>query len=1294
MKKFVNIFVSLLLSQLDLVISSEHELPSQHLATLYERAGLHTVSSLSDLHYLHSRTPPQTPEDKTLNAPQLYASEYEFNVANYVSAIYSHWGALTSAYVLQRLVDATQTPLFQLSDDSTLTHALGAFHLFNLLENNDGAYQLTNFISSNLLTGQMKCESDLPMMEFAAQMRKLEKFALHRTEVEEWTNPKVLVLQQCLKQATDEILASSYSADTLFDACSNASSDSCRSSVTHDVVIAQGRNEDLSWVSGIHPRNSNSCVDQLSCSDGDKTWEPLLNPLPSLSEIGVNPIIYSKGIHNNENEHTRLPYNVGGEAVTYLYHIITHYDSLADVTTFLQGEPIAGAKDATVHFNSLSELHEKILSASPTKRFDPISNLILQNDWRTGAPFDEIKLGTGQLDLYEWITKQPAPPTTSNLWWHACGMFSASKAAIRSRPKYFYEDLYTMLTDSYVGNLKYPMDLSPKGVLFPVCNEDKRSLSLYCTEYQLHVLFYVVERMWQYILDDNNPIWHLDICGDGHLSSHFQTTSDHTAKFWHQLCSNSSVRENGWLVPFLQKYASSISESSHLHSPQLELSLLQPTDRSIVLTKELQLIPMIKVASESELFDGFEAQGDTKLCFTIDGMENSEPSCDSYQTHHRTIVNSELDSGSHVLKVWLENWSNLSSSSVTRPISSNVVSVRFLMMASKASFGTDILNHPKLREFLLAHPYHQTSLIPEDAVLSFFPGHDSSIAVIKDGVVLASLELERLFNIRYMAGWGTGSVGSPLDSPPTEIWREAIEAILEFCNMSNRTFKFGAIVPMEFGEVHNAAVSAIKLIAPVDHWLVVDHHLSHANLVLHDLYWGTESDKNNFIFTLDGGGNDGYLHAYVGNKKSGLRELKSWNINLGVAYMRVSGLISEVTGSRVCKELVPCALGLPGKLMGYVALGMTRSEWEQPIFDFLTMNGNDHNTNRDPNKGLYYDPSVLPGWKTFSDEDIENSKGGDGEDIGEKILQERDLSNTLQTVFEKVFMSVIVETISLAESRGINIESIEGIGLSGGCSLNVLLNSEIQRVFPSWKVHVPAAPGDNGLAIGAAWMISPPTQKQQQKPQQLQFIGLPPFDLHLLESLSVQYSAKRVTGVAEIVTLLSENKILGVIRGRQEFGPRALGHRSLLAVPTRGMKDRMNKLKKREFFRPVAPMVAAEIAAEFFDEEGISVESPYMSFAPRIRRNFTELVPAVTHYDRSCRPQTVSEFDEEWVHALLWGVANKMNTPPVLINTSFNTNGKPIINSLVEALYLLKTEPELDYVLIEDRLFSKANVMA
>eukprot|EP00931_Biecheleriopsis_adriatica_P076330 TRINITY_DN50051_c0_g1_i1.p1 TRINITY_DN50051_c0_g1~~TRINITY_DN50051_c0_g1_i1.p1 ORF type:complete len:165 (+),score=28.73 TRINITY_DN50051_c0_g1_i1:220-714(+) len=163
------------------------------------------------------------------------------------------------------------------------------------------------------------------------------------------------------------------------------------------------------------------------------------------------------------------------------------------------------------------------------------------------------------------------------------------------------------------------------------------------------------------------------------------------------------------------------------------------------------------------------------------------------------------------------------------------------------------------------------------------------------------------------------------------------------------------------------------------------------------------------------------------------------------------------------------------------------------------------------------------------------------------------------------------------------------------------------------------------------------------------------------------------------------------MRGRQEFGPRALGHRSLLAVPdSEGMKARMNRLKARAWYRPAAPMIAEEALEQVFGNKQLS---PYMSFAPIVNQDMQRRFPGLAHLDGTARHQSVSKRDEPWVHALLQAVGRHTGLA-ALINTSFNTKGAPICNTLSEALEMLDKLEDLDFVLVEDWLFASPRLSA
>ena len=160
------------------------------------------------------------------------------------------------------------------------------------------------------------------------------------------------------------------------------------------------------------------------------------------------------------------------------------------------------------------------------------------------------------------------------------------------------------------------------------------------------------------------------------------------------------------------------------------------------------------------------------------------------------------------------------------------------------------------------------------------------------------------------------------------------------------------------------------------------------------------------------------------------------------------------------------------------------------------------------------------------------------------------------------------------------------------------------------------------------------------------------------------------------------------MRGRQEYGPRALGHRSLLAVPDASdIKARLNRLKGREFYRPVVPMIASEALEAVFGAHR-SVESPYMSMAPAVLPKVAERFPGLAHVDGTARHQSVSPRDEPWLHALLDAVGRRTGLA-ALINTSFNAKGKPICNTVRGALEMLDALPDLKFLLVEDWLFVK-----
>jgi predicted NodU family carbamoyl transferase len=172
--------------------------------------------------------------------------------------------------------------------------------------------------------------------------------------------------------------------------------------------------------------------------------------------------------------------------------------------------------------------------------------------------------------------------------------------------------------------------------------------------------------------------------------------------------------------------------------------------------------------------------------------------------------------------------------------------------------------------------------------------------------------------------------------------------------------------------------------------------------------------------------------------------------------------------------------------------------------------------------------------------------------------------------------------------------------------------------------------------------------------------------------------------LVRVAQLLAKGNVLGTIRGKLEIGPRALGNRSYLSSPImEGMKDRINLMKGREFWRPVAPIVLAEDYEKYFITKQLS---PYMSFAPKVKDKYAIILNEIIHLDGTARVQTVSSSDG-WIYQLLQEF-KKITGFGILMNTSFNKKGEPLINDEKDALSILEST-NLDGIVTKNLIILK-----
>jgi carbamoyltransferase len=283
----------------------------------------------------------------------------------------------------------------------------------------------------------------------------------------------------------------------------------------------------------------------------------------------------------------------------------------------------------------------------------------------------------------------------------------------------------------------------------------------------------------------------------------------------------------------------------------------------------------------------------------------------------------------------------------------------------------------------------------------------------------------------------------------------------------------------------------------------------------------------------------------------------------------------------------------------------------------------------------------------------------------------RNILQTSQFTFEQLFFKYTNKY--LKDSR------FKRILLTGGCALNVKLNTQIYEEYKK-EVFVSPVPNDCGISIGAA--ISD-TDIINNYHINNAFIGSELIDIFELTNYVKKYNGIK-TEIRLLAEYISKGAVIGTLIGNIEVGPRALGNRSLLANPLiKGIKNKLNKIKDREFFRPVAPMVTIEMQNEYFFESPLS---PYMSFAPKIREKYNNKLNEIVHYDETCRIQTVDKSNIVLYNLLK--EFGKITGFEILINTSFNAKGKPILNEISEAFDLFNNS-EMDGLFINGYYFKK-----
>lgn len=277
-----------------------------------------------------------------------------------------------------------------------------------------------------------------------------------------------------------------------------------------------------------------------------------------------------------------------------------------------------------------------------------------------------------------------------------------------------------------------------------------------------------------------------------------------------------------------------------------------------------------------------------------------------------------------------------------------------------------------------------------------------------------------------------------------------------------------------------------------------------------------------------------------------------------------------------------------------------------------------------------------------------------------------DLACSVQRVLEEVLLDLVGWLRDRTDG--------DALCLAGGVALNCVANTRIHAEGGFERVWVQPAAGDSGTALGAALSLAAAFGEPiAAMPGARLGRGWSDDQIQAtLDDAAILYERPADLAVA-VGDALADNQLIGWFQGRSEFGPRALGGRSLLADPRRAANlERLNAVKGREQFRPVAPMVLAERAAEIFSRGPLP--SPYMLFVHDVAPAWRDRIPAVTHVDGTARIQTVDAGTDPRLHATISRFADRTGVP-VVVNTSFNTAGRPMVDSPHDALEVFGSSP-------------------
>tara|TARA_B100001142_G_scaffold20137_1_gene18696 strand:+ start:1000 stop:2709 length:1710 start_codon:yes stop_codon:yes gene_type:complete len=556
--------------------------------------------------------------------------------------------------------------------------------------------------------------------------------------------------------------------------------------------------------------------------------------------------------------------------------------------------------------------------------------------------------------------------------------------------------------------------------------------------------------------------------------------------------------------------------------------------------------------------------------------------------------------------------------------------------------------------------------------------HDSAAALLKDGHVIAAVEEERFTRKKFDDSFPHKSIDWCLNE--ARITADQINSVAFY---DKPILKFERLLDNYIAVAPRGLYSFLDVIPKWIHrrlWIKNDikkslkgfngeiifpeHHLSHA---AHAFY--TSPFKEAAILTIDGVGEWSTTSiGYASENSVKITNDIRWPHSLGLFYSAFTYFL----GFKVNEGEY--------KLMGLSSYGKPK------YYDLIMERLIDVKDDGSIHLNMEYFAFTYD--KVMTSKKFSKLFGIEPKTKDEKTLQIHfDIGASAQKVLEDVIMKMVNHIHAKTKMKNICV--------GGGVALNGVANYKILKEGPFENVHIPPSPGDAGSAVGAAQYLYYVYHKNPKNVfDEIQlikeniYVGPSHNNKEIksfLDSKKISYEFFDETALLEkTVELITNENVVGWYQGKMEWGPRALGNRSILADPrNKSMKDILNKkIKHRESFRPFAPSILEEYVSDYFE---MDIPSPYMLMVAKVKQ--PDKIPAVTHVDGTGRLQSVSNESNPLYYKLIHTFYEKTGIP-VLINTSMNVMGEPIVNT-PEHAYNMLLKTDMDYLVLGNYLLSR-----